>query len=139
MRRKILLFLLVFTLIFGISKVEAKTKKLEVTDIKVENKSDTITVEDPTVSSNEITSGITFNKKDDYVTFKITLKNNEKDKFKIGSIKDNNDNENIDIEYNYDKDYIESGKTGNILIKLTYKNQLLNVDKISLDIKFIIK
>ena len=132
MKKKILLLLLLITL-FTITNVKAATKNIEITNVSVIDKSGTITVVDPVFSSNEITSNITFNQKDDFVTFELTLKNNENDKYKIDSINDNNLNNNIKIEYDYSKNYISKGETSKIKVKLTYKKQLLNVDKISLN------
>ena len=106
--------------------VNAASKDIEVTNIKVKDKSGTITVEEPTISNGEISSGIKFNEIDDFVTFELTLKNNESDKYKITSIEDNNENENIELEYDYDEDYIDENKTAKIRIKMTYKNKLVN-------------
>ena len=131
--KRVLLVLLMFITVFGISNVKALGKDIKVTDITVKDKSGTITVVDPTLSGDEVTSNITFNKKDDFVTFELTLKNNESEKYKIESIKDNNTNENIKIEYTFSKDFIPSGNTSKVTIKLSYKNKLINVDKVSLN------
>ena len=125
-----LLFILVFV---GITNVSAATKNIEVTNIEVKDKSGTITVVDPVFESNEVTSNITFNQIDDFVTFELTLKNNESEKYKITSITDNNTNENIQVEYSFSKDFINTGDTSKVTLKLTYKNKLLNVDQISLN------
>ena len=128
---KIFLFLLLF--LFGITNVNAATKNIEVKDISVKDKSGTITVVDPVLVSNEVTSNITFNQIDDFVTFELTLKNNESEKYKVISVTDNNDNENIKTEYSFSEDYMNTGDESKVTIKLTYKNKLLNVDQISLN------
>ena len=127
--------ILVFTMMFfvGISSVLASTKNISVTNIEVKDKSGTITVVDPVFESDEIKSNITFNQKDDFVTFELTLKNNESEKYKITSITDNNTNENIKVEYSFNQDFIASGDTSKVTLKLTYKNKLLNIDEISLN------
>lgn len=111
----------------------ALTKNIKVADVNVKEKSGTIIVADPVLSDNEITSNITFNKKDDFATFELSLENNESEKYKIESISDNNTNENIEIDYSFSEDYIDAGELGAVTIKLTYKNTLNNVDKISID------
>ena len=131
--KKILLVLLMIKTFFGIKNVKALGKNIQVTDISVKEKSGTITVVDPVVTDNEVTSNITFNQKDDFVTFELTIKNNESKKYKIESITDNNTNENLKIDYTFNKDYISTGGTGKATIKLTYKNQLKNIDKVSLN------
>ena len=132
MKKKIFL-LLMLTILFSFTDVKAATKNIEITNVSVIDKSGTITVVDPVFSSNEITSNITFNQKDDFVTFELILKNNENDKYKIESIEDNNTNSNLKIEYDYDTNYISKGDTSKIKVKLTYKNQLVNVDRVSLN------
>lgn len=127
-----ILILFIFTAIININDVKAETK-ITVENISIKEKSDNITVNDPILESNQITSNISFNEPDDYVIFELILKNNEEEKYKIDSINDNNTNENIEIEYEYDKEYIESGKTSSVKIKMKYKNKLFNVEKISLN------
>ena len=132
MKKKIFL-LLMLTILFSFTDVKAATKNIEITNVSVIDKSGTITVVDPVFSSNEITSNITFNQKDDFVTFELILKNNENDKYKIESIEDNNTNSNLKIEYDYDTNYLSKGDTSKIKVKLTYKKQLVNVDRVSLN------
>jgi len=131
-KKSIFLFLLMVILIIGVTNVNAQGKNIEVTDITIKDKTGTITVAEPTLSDGKINSEIKFNEVGDYVTFEVTLKNIEEDKYKITSITDNNENENIDVEYTYDKDFIEKDKTSKVTIKMTYKNKLVNKD-ISLD------
>jgi len=126
------LFLFLFLFFIGIITVNAETKNIEVTSVTVKEKSSTIEVAEPVISNNEITSNITFNQLNDYVTFELTLKNNESEKYKITSITDNNTNENLEVEYDYLDDYISSGDEGKVRVKLTYKNKLTN-ENISLD------
>lgn len=97
-RRILFVFLFVIISIFGMVGVYAENKNIEVTDIKVKDKSGTITVDNPTISNSEINSGIKFNEIDDFVTFELTLKNNDSDKYKVISIIDNNENDNVKIE-----------------------------------------
>ena len=126
---KNLAFVFLFAVIsmLGLTSVNAASKNIEVTDIRVINMSDTITVSKPTVSNGEISSGIKFNEVGDFVTYELTLKNNESDKYKVISITDNNENENVQIEYTYDKDYIDTGETAKATIKMTYKNKVCSV------------
>ena len=123
-KQLITLFLFLFLINIGI--VKAESVKINITEAKVLEKSSTITVVDPVISNNEITSTVTFNEVDDYVTFELTVKNNESEKYKISSIKDNNTNTNLTVEYDYDKDFISSGDTSKVKVKLTYKNKLTN-------------
>ena len=118
--KKIFLFIIIFFV--GILTVNAESKNIKVTDVTVKEKSTTIEVADPVISENEITSNITFNQVNDYVTFELTLKNNESEKYKITSITDNNTSNNIEVEYDYSEDFISSNDETKVKVKLTYKN-----------------
>ena len=139
--KKVIFLLLMIVSIFGIANVNASSNSIELTRVDIENKSDTITVNEPIFSLNEITSNITFNKINDYVEFKLTFKNIEDKKLKISSISDNLDNDNIEISYTYDTDtFIGSKKTTAIKVRMTYNTKLINVEKLSInDLKIIIK
>ena len=131
--KKLLFLVVLFISIFCVSSVKAATE-IEVTDISIKEKNSTITVVDPVLDSGNITSNIKFNQKDDYVTFELTLKNNSSNnKYKVTSITDNNTNTNLKLDYGYGNDYIEIGNTSKVTLTITYKNVLLNQDKISLD------
>ena len=129
----VLLALFATVFLIGSANASALTKNIKVTDIAVKEKSGTITVLDPTISDNEISSNITFYKIDDFVTFELSLKNEEAERYKIESIEDNNTNNNIQIDYSYSGDFIDAGGVGAVTIKLAYINTLKNVDKISIN------
>ena len=131
--KKVLLIFIMIISIFGITNVKALGKDIKVTGASVKDKSGTITVIDPVLTDNVVTSNITFNKVGDFVTFEFEIKNNESEKYKIESIKDNNTNDNIKIEYSFSKEYISSGNTGKVIVKLSYKNKLVNQEKINLN------
>ena len=128
-------FLLLFLLMFltNIGVVNAASKNIEVTNFKVKEKSGTVLVEAINFSNNILSSNITFNKKDDFVLFEFKVKNNESDQYKIKSIKDNNTNNNISIEYSFDTDFMPKGEYKVVTMKVTYVKQLKNVDKVSLN------
>ena len=132
-KKKIIYALLLVVTFLSVTTVNAAGKKIEVSDFSVKDKSGTITVEDPVITDNLVTSNITFNEVGDFVTFKLVLKNNENEKYKIESITDNNTNKNLTIDYTFSKDFINTGETSTVEMKLTYKNKLINQDKISLN------
>ncbi len=138
--KKVFLTLLVLLTIFSFINVNAASKNIELVGIDIEDKSENIIVDEPVISSNEITSSIRFNELNDYVNFKLTLKNNENEKLKIESIDDNLENDNIEILYTFNSDnFISPNDTTVINVKMNYKNQLLNVDKLEInDLKIIL-
>ncbi|MBR2712683.1 MAG: InlB B-repeat-containing protein [Bacilli bacterium] len=129
--KKILVFFISFFIIN--TTIYAESKNISIADLSVEDKSSTILVEDPSYTGNNVVSNITFNQKDDYVIFELTLKNNEDDKYKIVNIEDNYDNSNLKFDYTFSEDYMSKNDTTKVKIKMTYKNELLNVDHISLN------
>ena len=68
--------LFIFMISFvGIISVFA-ADSITATNITIKEKSSTISVDSPIISNNNISTSITFNNKDDYVIFEVTLKNN---------------------------------------------------------------
>lgn len=136
MKKGIVSIFLILLTILGIINVKAVTKKIELTEISIEDKSNTISVDDPVISTGMITSNIVFNKLDDYVEFSLKLKNNELEKFKLESVSDNLENDNIKIDYAFDNDsYIETNQFIILKVKMTYNKQLINEDKAINDLK----
>jgi len=130
--------LIILVSFFGIiSSVCAKDIDMNIKNIEVTEKSDTVEIGKIDGVNNTISSEIIFNKLNDYIVFEVTLKNSDNDKYKISSIVDNNSNNNILIEYKYDKSNTQSSEL-KFYIKMSYKNQLINKEKINindLDIK----
>ena len=68
-KKTIVLLIIMILSIIHIGVVKADTKKIVADSIKIKEKSETITVATPGVTNNEITSNVTFNQIDDFVTF----------------------------------------------------------------------
>ena len=130
MRKK--LFLISFCLLI-IATINVYASSFDITDVRIKEKTDTIVVQTPSILGKEITTGITFNKINDYVTFSLSLKNNEDVKYRIKRIYDNNTISNVELTYLYDEDYIQSGETTVVEIKVLYKEELINTSSINLD------
>ena len=113
--KKVLVVLLMFMFMIN---VKVLNKDIIVNNIEVKDKSGTITVVDPVITSdNEVTSNITFNQKDDFVTLELIIKNNQSKKYKIESITDNNTNTNLKIDYTFSEDYINKAEASKVTIK----------------------
>ena len=128
--KKLFSLLIVFMSLFTV-KVKAADEKINITDVKVIDKSSTITVADPTLDSNTITSGLKFNEVNDYVIYEVSYENKDEYDYTIDGVVDNNENTNLVIEYEKE-DSILQGKTGTLKIKMTYKNELSG-SNVSLD------
>ena len=135
MKKIISSILLCFMLfLVGITGVSAATKDVEISEFKLQSKSSTATVENVSLDdNNKVTGTIALNKVDDFVSFNLTIKNNSNDKFKIIKIEDNNKIDNIALVYQYDENFIESGQSSSVTIKLRYDKELSGQSKLSLD------
>lgn len=129
--KKLFSLLIVFMALFTV-KVKAATEKINITDVKVLDKSSTITVEDPVLEDNAIKSSIKFNEINDFVIYEVSFENKEAYDYTIDKVFDNNTSSNLSVEYDYSEELLASG-TGTLRIKLAYKTKLLNVEKITLD------
>ena len=129
---KLTIILLLILSVVCVKSVNASNSDFTIDSISIKEKSGTIEVVDPILSSNTVDSNITFNNKDDAVTFNLYIRNNKRDSYKIDEITDNNQNKNISVTYNYVSDYFKSGDTILVQIIIKYKNELLNEEKVNI-------
>ena len=129
--KKIIRLLMILISIIFVGNVYALSS-FSVENISVDSKSSTITVEDPVITNNEITSDIIFNQKDDYVTFNLTIMNHESEPYAIQSITDNNTNNKFDISYSYSNDYIKPNETAVVKMTFKYNDTVKNVNKVDI-------
>lgn len=129
--KKVIQIISVFliTIIFFLSgNVLASEASIDITGLSVDSKTDNVTVGNIGFDESKITTNAILSKKDDYVTYKITIKNKDKVDYKIENIADDNASNYVKTSYKKDS-VIESGKTANIY--MTLKLEKL-VDDISL-------
>jgi hypothetical protein len=115
--------------LFSITNVLAKTNDLSINEITISDKSETVSGNIISNDDSSINTDITFHQLDDYVIYKIVIKNNNKD-LKIKTISDNNSNEYI--EYIYDKhenEVLKKGDTLELEVKAIYSNELTDITK----------
>ena len=98
---KITLFTIILFLV-GIIKVSAD-ENIAITDVNLEEKSEYVIInEEVSVDNNKITSNVVFYDEGDYVIYKLTIKNNDNQDYKIEDILDDNTSEYLSFEYSYD-------------------------------------
>lgn len=131
--RLIAILLLSFASIFSVfkvGKVLAGEKVLKLIDAKITEKSSTTQASLENFSDDVINSNTTFHQLDDYVIYKLSVKNISKKNYTLKSVSDNNTNTNLVYEYTYDKDSsFNSSSTKDIILKITYKNELTDITK----------
>ena len=98
--------LLVSILVVG--NVKTKSSDLEVSNIEILEKSDSVKANIENYKDLNINLNTLFFNKDDYVKYKISIKNNTNNTIKIDDILDNFNSDVIDTEYEYDSMELKS-------------------------------
>lgn len=133
MIRKLLIIFFIFTFVFsviGIKNVLAEEPLFKLINATIENKSDGVLASITSFDDNELNTDVTFHKVNDYVDYKLTIKNTSSDEYKIVLISDNNASDNIFYEYDYDTNAkFEANSTINITLKATYKTEVTDMSK----------
>ena len=127
--KKLLLTLLLFFVPFFV-KAESK---IEVTDVKVVEKSGTITIGDLKFHDQTVDSNIVFNQLNDFVTFEVELENTSGTDYKLNSITSNLDSDYIDIISEDQGRTIKRESKEKVRVKLKYVKELINEEQIELN------
>ena len=132
-KQKFMILILIMVFLFSIIQIGhafASAEKISLTNVEIINKSDTVYVDNITYENKEINNNITFHKVGDFVTYKITIKNNENKNYIIKSISDDNINQYITYEYNtYEGVILGSNEEKQIYITAKYSKELNDVSK----------
>ena len=124
---KIILTCLVFMLAFSafnIGKVLASVDDIVIENASIIDKSSTTDASIISQNKDKLETNVTYHNVNDYVEFKLTLKNNDSKKYTIKTISDNNTNSNIVYEYDkHENEEFTSGSEKDINIKITYKTE----------------
>ena len=109
--KKLLSFIIVLLLtIVFIGNVKAKSNELEITNVEILEKSDQVKANIEEYKDLNINLNTLFFSKDDYVKYKITIKNNTKNTMKIDDILDNFNSEVLETSYDIDKKELKSNE-----------------------------
>ena len=120
--------MLVFS-VFNINKVLANIDNIAITNAVIEEKSSTTDATITSFTRDKLVTKVTYHKINDYVTFKITLKNNDSKNYTIKTITDNNSDTHILYEYDkHENEEFKSNTEKELIIKSTYKNEVTNVN-----------
>ena len=118
--KRIRYFLFLFMSLFIFVPLVYAQDKVEIKSIELDSKSDTTTeVTAPSFNGLEMNLDLKFTKKDDFIKYKVILKNNTDETYKL-SINSNEDNSYI--EYKYDiSDEIKANEDTSFYLTITYK------------------
>ena len=124
---KKLLILVITIITVGIINVNALD--ISIDSVKVKEKSNNLEVGEVQVEGLTLTPTINFENEEDFVTYEIDLKSNDKKAYQIKSITGDN-NGNIKTTYTYDKDLSKP-----ILLNIKYDSNGEKLDKVNLFIE----
>ena len=134
MKKKVLIVyaVLVFLFVFSVAmiyKTFANSDLIAIANISIQSKSENVEATSVNHDDTNVTSNAIFHNVGDYIIYKITLSNRDSKNYYIKSITDNNTNPYVTYEYTNDENELFKGSTTkDILIKITYKNAVDNVD-----------
>ena len=133
MLKKILCFSFILMLIFSvykIGKVWASSDVFEITDASISEKSDTVEASIDSFENNTIKSSVTYHKVNDYVVYKITIKNQGSEDYTIKEIFDDFEDDYLIWEYDkHQNDTFKSGTSKEILLKIIYKKEVSDINQ----------
>ena len=119
--KKILSFIIILLLtIVFIGNVKAKSSELEVTNVEILEKSDEVKANIENYKDLNINLSTIFFSKDDYVKYKITIKNNTKNTMKIEDILDNFNSEVLETSYDIEKKELKSNEEYTFILTIKY-------------------
>ena len=129
------IFLLVFLFsVVGFVRVLAEEPTFKLINATIEEKSSDVDAVINSYDNNDLETDITFHKIDDYVKFKLTIKNNDSKEYKVKLITDNNANNNANnnVLYAYDShadETIGAGASFDVVLTATYKNEVTDMNE----------
>ena len=131
MNRIYRVFLVLIMLFIGLNSVNAKNDDFTIEDITIVDESEQVERLNITYDKLGINASLTFNEVGEYVKYKIILKNNTDKDYKIKDINDNYNDDYINIEYEYDDDYVEPDDDFIFYMTLKYET-FANVDELQI-------
>ena len=126
------ILLIIGVFLCNIPFVYAK-ENIEIKSISVSEQSSTISIDELLFDNNTISSDISFNQVNDFVTFDVEIENNSNIDYIFDSIKNNINSDYLLIESENMGNTIKKNSNDTIRIKIKYNNELQNHDDIHLN------
>lgn len=116
-----IIMFIVILLLSVFENVYADEDIFSITNVEVTEKSETIEIEKTNFEKTTINSDVIFHKIGDYVKYKITIKNNGSQDYKIKTIADNNENDYISYEYSgYSDTELKANSSAELYVTVKY-------------------
>lgn len=110
---------------FNVGRVFAASNILKITNAVVTEKSTEVDASVLDYSNNTISSNVSFHRLNDFVVYKVTVKNTDSIKHIIDIVVDNNSKDYLEYEYDdYKNTILEPGQEVDVYIKEIYRNSI---------------
>ena len=110
MKKNFCFITIIFISLFSIFYVSAKSNDLELLDVEIIEKSDAVRAFIKNGNVSNINLDTLFFGKDDYIKYKVVIKNSSNNSIKINDISDNLNNDVLETSYDIENDKIDSSK-----------------------------
>ena len=131
--KKLFLVLVIISIllsVFNFGKILAAEPTFKLDDAKIEDKSSGVDASIEEFTYNKLITNTTFHKINDYVKYRLTIKNTSDTKYKLVLVDDNNSNENVTYEYSYNKDEeLLPDSTVDVILTITYKEGIEQINQ----------
>ena len=131
--KKLFLVLMIISLllsVFNVGKILASEPTFKLSNVKIEDKSSGVEAYIESYTDNKLVTDTTFHKLNDYVKYKLTIKNTSDTKYKLVLVDDNNSNDNVTYEYDYNKDEeILPSDSVDVILTITYKDGIQEINQ----------
>jgi len=128
---KIAIVLLITVFIFSLFKIgttKASTEVVEITNVEIASKSDTVDVDSVKFEDGKIKNNVTFHKVGDQLTYNVTITNKEEKNYVLKTISDNNENESLTYSYSgYEGAKLEANKAATFKVTITYAKEVTDI------------
>ena len=137
MRRINIFIIMIITLLYGNVKVEAKDNSIQIKSISIEEKSEGVKSTVVDKGNLNFNVDLYFYNLNDYVKYKLILKNNSGKDYNIDNIVDNLNSNYIKTEYVSSSKIFKNGEEIELLVTLKY-TKLIDKGEANLNKKFVI-
>ena len=130
---KILILIAIVVLFFSLIKIgiaQKPTNIVEITNVEIASKSDTVDVDSVKFEDGIIKNNVLFHKVGDQLVYNITFNNKGDKDYVLKTITDNNENENLTYSYSgYEGAKLEANKAVTFNVIITYSKENLDITK----------
>lgn len=124
----ICLFMVFLSFLFLGIKASANQTIFKLTNVSISEKSENVISNVDSFDNDDIKLNLEFHKIDDYIIYKLNVKNTSSHDYTVKSITDNNTNSFISYEYDkHENEVVKAGNSLEVNLKVIYKNEQTDI------------